>query len=566
MLRHLGIRDFVIVDRLELEFGPGFHVLTGETGAGKSILLDALGLLLGDRAESGTIRPGADRAELSASFDFDPASALTAWLQANDCADEPGQVLLRRVIDTSGRSRAFLNGRPVTLAQLREVTEQLVSVHGQNAHLTLLRGEVQRALLDRSAGTGPLLRRVEAAWHDWRTAEDALQHWSASRDAWSARRATLRDDIAELAPLVDDPTALESLEAEHRRLAGAQQLIDATTEALAAIDDSDIDAQAQVGRAAARLGNVNAIDPRLQPIEAALYAAATQLAEAASDLRRYIDRIELDPGRLREVESRLAELQRIARKHRCTVAELPALLARLRDELDSLGGDDDGTGLQQRRDNALGSWQIAAAELSAVRQHAATELAAAVTACMQTLSLQGGRFCIDLPPEPRPTAHGAERVEFSVSANAGMPPGPLDRVASGGELSRIGLALSTVAAVGLEADTLVFDEVDAGIGGGVAEVVGRLLQRLGEQRQILCVTHLPQVAACADEQYQVSKEQRDGLTCSRVTKLDHDGRIDELARMLGGLQITATTRSHADELLASLGRSKARGVAGAHSG
>ena len=565
MLRALSIRDFVIVDRLHLEFGSGFNVLTGETGAGKSILLDALDLLLGGRAESGLIRPGADRAELHAEFDYAPDSAVARWLADHDYADAPGELLLRRVVDSSGRSRASINGRPATLGQLREATEQLVDVHGQNAHLLLTRSGAQRELLDRFAGAAAAAAEVATAYSVWQEADSALRAWQTSADAWRTRVETLRHDIAELAPLAEDAAAIEALEAEHRRLGHAQGLIEAAQEALQRLDEGEANALDPLGEALHRVDAVIALDDRLSEALTALRTAEAAAAEAASSLRRYLDRAELDPARLAEVESALGELQRLARKHRSTPAGLPALLHALRNDLVQLGGDGEGDAellLQQRANEALAHYAAASKVLRGLRLAAAQRLAAVVTDTMQQLSLGGGRFEVALHDEIAPAAHGSERVEFLVSANAGMPLGALSRVASGGELSRIGLALSTAGMTALEAGTLVFDEVDAGIGGGVAEVVGRMLQALGDQRQVLCVTHLAQVAACAGSQFRVCKVMTDGVTSSSVARLDAAARVDELARMLGGVQITDTTRAHARELLAQLsGHSSAAAVA-----
>ncbi len=556
MLRALGIRDFVIVDRLDLEFGPGFNVLTGETGAGKSILLDALDLLLGGRAESGLIRPGADRAELHAEFDYAEGSAVARWLTDNDYADAPGELLLRRVVDLSGRSRASINGRPATLGQLREATEQLVDVHGQNAHLLLTRGSAQRELLDRFAGGAAAATAVARAYSAWREADTALREWRDSADAWRGRIETLRHDVAELEPLAGDAGAIESLENEHRRLANAQGLIDAAQAALQRLDEGEANARDQLANALQRIDGVIALDDRLTEALTSLQTAETAAAEAASTLRRYLDRADLDPERLAEVDAELAELQRLARKHRTTPGGLPEVLDALLSELSRLGGDGEGDAearLRARAETALADYRSAATALRALRDPAARRLSESVSATMQRLSLAGGRFEVVLHAEPEPSAHGSERVEFLVSANAGLPLGPLGRVASGGELSRIGLALSTAGVAALEAGTLVFDEVDAGIGGGVAEVVGRMLQALGGDRQVLCVTHLAQVAACAGSQFRVSKVVTEGVASSRVAPLDAGERVDELARMIGVVQITETTRAHARELLEQLG-------------
>ena len=390
----------------------------------------------------------------------------------------------------------------------------------------------------------------------WREADAALRDWLAAADTWAARLETLRHDVEELAGVADDPQEIESLESEHRRLAHAQSLIEAAQAALHQVDEGEVNAHDQLAAAQQGIDAVVALDGRLAEALAALQTAEAAAAEAASDLRRYLDRADLDPDRLVEVEARLGELQRVARKHRIAPTALPALLQSLREELARLGGDgegDAGAHLRRRRDAARAAYDSAAAALRTLRAPAAERLAEAITASMQRLSLAGGSFRVLLREEPEPTAHGSERTEFLVSANAGMPPGPLGRVASGGELSRIGLALSTAGAGSLAAGTLVFDEVDAGIGGGVAEVVGRMLQALGSRRQVLCVTHLAQVAACATTQFRVSKVVRDGLASSRVDALGSNERIDELARMIGGVEITEATRAYARELLDRLG-------------
>jgi len=381
MLGSISIRDFVIVDRLDLDFGSGFNVLTGETGAGKSILLDALGLLLGERASPGLIRPGAERAELAATFEFDPAGPLTSWLDDNDCADEPGLLLLRRVVDTSGRSRAAINGRPATLAQLREATEQLVNVHGQNAHLMLTRPEVQREFLDRYAAADGLAQAVAAAFRDWHGADAALRNWQASAAAWTARLLELRHDIAELEPLAGDRESLAELEAEHQRLAHAQGLIDASQAALDAISESETNASDLLAAAQIRIDDATAIDPRLGDTASALHAASAHIGEAASQLRRYLDRVEIDPDRLSEVETQLAEVQRLARKHRRRSEELPELLAALRTELEGMGGDGDAESvLRNRVDTAHHEYAQLAAALRSARLEAGERLLTGVSA------------------------------------------------------------------------------------------------------------------------------------------------------------------------------------------
>ena len=548
MLRRLFIRDYVIVDSLELEFGAGFGVLTGETGAGKSILVDALALVLGERAESGVVRTGCERAEIAAEFDAPAAGPLAAWLRANDFeADE--SLLARRIIDAGGRSRAYLNGMPATAGQLRDVAGFLADIHGQHAHLSLLKPEAQRRLLDARAGQIDAAKAVAARFHDWRALRDA--RLLASRDAETARRERemLEFQVRELDTLAFDGARWADDNAEHRRLSHAVSLIEGVDHALALLDESELAAGSRVEQAAARLGHLLDHDAALQEPVELLDGARIQLSEAVHALARYRERLDLDPERLGELESRIEAVMAVARKHRVAAEELPETLERLRARLEELRLSADPEALAQREAAALEAYRALAKKLTAARKKAAAELSRAVTDSMQQLAMAGGCFEIALEALAEPAAYGMESVEFMVSANAGQPLRALAKVASGGELSRIGLAIQVIASQAAEAPTLIFDEVDVGIGGGVAEIVGRLLKQLGRERQVLCVTHLPQVAAQADWQWSIAKEMQDGATLSRVAPLDAQGRIDEIARMLGGIRITGTTREHARELL-----------------
>ncbi|MGE5466592.1 MAG: DNA repair protein RecN [Ignavibacteria bacterium] len=548
MLRRLFISDYVIVDRLELEFSEGFGALTGETGAGKSILVDALALVLGERAEAAVVRPGRERAEIAAEFDAPAQGPLAAWLRANDFEAEDS-LLVRRVIDAGGRSRAYLNGMPATAGQLREVATFLTDIHGQHAHLSLLKAEAQRQLLDVRAGQVDAAKAVAARFHEWRSLRAARE--SASRDAAVAQREREMTEfqVRELEALEFDPARWADENAEHRRLGHAVALIEGVEAALAALDDSDAAAGALLDGAAGRLSQLVDHDPALKDPAELLEGARIQLSEAVHALSRYRERLEVDPGRLAELDGRMEAVMAAARKHRVAPEELGETLERLRARLDELRLSADPEALAQREAEALEAYRALAQKLGAARRKAAAELSKAVTASMQQLAMAGGRFEIAFETLAEPAAYGLESVEFMVAANAGQPLRPLAKVASGGELSRIGLAIQVIASSSGEAPTLIFDEVDVGIGGGVAEIVGKLLKELGRSRQVLCVTHLPQVAAQADWQWSIAKEMQDGATFSRVTPLDADARVDEIARMLGGVRITDTTREHAREML-----------------
>lgn len=547
MLCRLVIRDFVIVDCLELEFGPGFGALTGETGAGKSILVDALSLTLGERADAAVVRAGAERADVAAEFALTPESALAAWLAANDF--DTDSCLLRRVVDSGGRSRAYINGAAATLGQLREVADFLADIHGQNAHHSLLRTEAQRALLDTHAGVLARVREVAAAWSLWRDARAARQAAESDVEATARERELLEWQVKELTELAFSNDEWLADEQEHRRLGNANVLLEGAATALMALDEGEAPALPALQHAGARLTELTGFDPALTDAAQLFESALIQLEESALALRRYQERLELDPARLAELDNRIQAVMQMARKHRVTPEELPDLLQRFQVRLEALLLSADPEALAERERQAEAAWRAVAQPLSAARLKTAASLSAAVTAGMQELAMAGGRFEIVLQPLPEGSAHGLENVEFQVTANTGQPLRPLAKVASGGELSRIGLALQVIASQSNPAGTLIFDEVDVGIGGRVAEIVGRMLRELGKSRQVLCVTHLPQVAAQADWQWSIAKATRAGATVSSVSVLDREARIGEIARMLGGEKITETTRRHAAEML-----------------
>ena len=548
MLQRLTIRDFVLVDRLELEFAAGFGTLTGETGAGKSILVDALAFVLGERADAGTIRTGCERAEVSAEFALGDVPAVSAWLRDNDLDGADG-LLLRRVLDATGRSRAYLNGSPATVHQVREVSELLVDIHGQHAHQSLLRPEAQRLLLDAHARLTDAAAQVAAAWRRWREARSLLESAAEGAEALAQEREQLAWQVRELETLGFSIEEWESLNVEHKRLAHAASLVEGARFSLAVLAEDDVSCEAQLDAALVRLDDLAGYDPALGEIATLLQSAQAELAEAISALHRYADRLELDPDRLGEVERRIEAVLACARKYRAGPEELPGLLERWQERLSVLGETADTAALEARTQAARREYESLAQKLTAARAKAAKQLGAEVSRVMQQLALGGGRFEIALVPVAEGGAFGLEQIEFRIAGLAGNESRPLAKVASGGELSRISLAIQVVTSQAASVPTLVFDEVDVGIGGGVAEVVGRLLRELGSERQVLCVTHLPQVAARANWQWQVSKNSRNGEVRSRVVALDESGRIEEVARMLGGVEITAITRQHAREML-----------------
>lgn len=549
MLRHLSIRDFVIVDQLELEFEAGFGALTGETGAGKSILLDALGLALGGKAETGVVRAGQARAEIVAEFDLPAEGPLRDWLVEQEIEADDGCVLMRRVIESGGRSRAWLNGSPVVLAQMRAAGEWLADIHGQHAHHALLRGDAQLALVDAHGGLAARAAEVAERYRAWsalRRAREAAEEGASSTER---ERELLGWQVSELRELAFDADEWATLNQEQARLAHAAGLIEGSAEVLDGLAEGEYAVVPQLERLLGRVAEMARHDGQLADVQELLGSAGIQLDEALHAMRRYRDRLDLDPARLAEIDQRIQAITAAARKYRVAPDGLPELLADSVLRLERLTRQSDPEALAREEAAARAAFMGVAQSLSEARRKVAAGLSAAVTEAMQSLAMVGSRFDIALRPVEEGCASGLETVEFLVAANASQPLRPMARVASGGELSRIGLAIQVITSRNASTPTLIFDEVDVGIGGRVAEIVGRLLRQLGDDRQVLCVTHLPQVAAQANWQWSIAKETRDGQTLSRVTQLDAAARIEEIARMLGGVNITDTTRSHAAEML-----------------
>jgi DNA repair protein RecN (Recombination protein N) len=556
MLTHLQIRDFAIVDAIELEFARGFTVLTGETGAGKSILVDALLLAVGGRADSGAVRHGAERADVSAAFDISANRDALAWLEEQSI-EHQGECLLRRVVAADGRGRAYLNGQTVPVQSLRSLGELLVDVHGQLEFQSLARRAYQRELLDGSGNLVALAGQVRDAYETWHTLDERrLQFEQRLRDR-EARLDLLRHYVRELEALDPKPGEAQSLAEERKRVASLGRLAEGTAqvESLLAGDDGGV--TAALARSQSVLRQLTSLDATLEPAAAQLEEASIAAREALATLRHYVDALEADPARQEWVESRLAALEAVARKHRVEVADLPDVRNRLGGELRELD-DAAVTEAQLGRQLVAASavYVRAAAALTNERRKAASILDAEVTGLMQTLGMPGGVFTTRVEPHDPPVfaTHGNDDVEFLVSANPGQPPRPLAKVASGGELSRISLALQVAALSATHLPCLVFDEVDAGVGGAVAEMVGRQLRSLASRGQVLCVTHLPQVASQADHQVRVSKQVAKKSTRTLLETLDEAARVEELARMLGGAAITERTREHAREMLAAARR------------
>ena len=548
MLRSLSIRDFVIVDHLDLEFDRGFGALTGETGAGKSILLGALGLALGGRGEADMVRRDRERADVVAEFDLPEQGGLCAWLVEQDLVAKEGCVLLRRTIDAGGRSRAWINGTSVTLAQLRAASDWLADIHGQHAHHALLRPEAQRALLDAHAGAQILVAEVGTLYRAWQQ----LVRLQAEAEAHSANSAREREllgwQVRELDELAFDATEWSVLNVEHSRLAHAAGLMEGADETLAGLGEGELAVCAMLRHFDSRVAALTDIDASLTDVRDLLSSAAIQADEALHALRRYRERLDLEPQRLAEIESRIATVTGVARKYRVAVDDLPELRTQSQARLHALEASSDPARLAAEEARARKAFELSAVKLSALRKPAAAALSAEISDAMQTLAMAGGRFEVTLK-SCAPVATGVESVEFRVAANPGQALRSMAKVASGGELSRIGLAIQVMTSRASGTPTLIFDEVDVGIGGRVAEIVGKLLARLGEDRQVMCVTHLPQVAACADWQWRIAKREQAGETLSEVRVLEASERVEEIARMLGGVNITPTTREHAAEML-----------------
>jgi DNA repair protein RecN (Recombination protein N) len=543
----LSLRDFVIVAALEVELDAGFSVLTGETGAGKSILVDALQLALGSRGDAGVVREGAARAEIGA--EFDTPTSLSGWL------DEGGfqsaeTLLLRRTIDAQGKSRAWINGSPATIAQLREAADHLVDIHGQHAWQSLTRGPSVRGLLDAFAGIDST--PLGALFSQWKRATEALAAAGTQQAGLERERERLAWQIGEVAKLAPGDDEWAELEAEHKKLANGQALIDAARSALDALSDADDNADALTGRALHALEGVAAYDAQLASLIEVLQSAQAQLQDAAHTLGGYLNHTDLEPQRLQALDERLSAWMSLARRYRRPPQELPAVLAQWQAELRALDAAADLEALERDVARSLAAFETEAKRISTARRAAAPKLARAVTQAMQQLGMAGGAFEVALLKQDAPQSFGTESAEFLVAGHAGSTPRPLGKVASGGELSRIALAIAVTTSQLQNKDaaaTLIFDEIDAGVGGAVAETVGRLMKQLGRDRQVLAVTHLPQVAACADHHFVVSKQAQDGSTFSSVHSVTGEVRVAEIARMLGGERLSNTSLAHAQEML-----------------
>jgi DNA repair protein RecN (Recombination protein N) len=549
MLRRLSLRDVVIVAELEVELGAGFSVLTGETGAGKSILIDALQLALGNRADASLVREGAARAEVSAEFDT-PVS-LRPWLEeAGFSADDT--LLLRRTVDaqgdTAGRSRAWINGSPATVAQLREAADHLLDIHGQHAWQSLTRPAAVRALLDAQAGADTAA--MTSAWQTWRQALAKLDEARSQRDTLERERERLAWQIAEVDKLAPAEGEWDALNAEHQRLAHGQALLDGARKALAALSEADDSADAQTARALSALEDVQRFDAELDAVLEVLRTAQAQIEDAAHTLHAYLGHRDPDPDRLAELDARIAAWVSLARRYRRAPAELPLLWAGWQAELGRLDAAADLAALERAAGAAESAWRAEAGRISQLRKKAAPRLSSAVTQAVQQLGMAGGRFEVALLPLTEPQAQGLEAVELRVAGHAGSTPRALAKVASGGELSRLALAIAVTTAqnAGGTVATLIFDEIDAGVGGTVADSVGRLMKQLGRSTQVLAVTHLAQVAACADGHYLVAKSLRGRQTLSDIRRVEGEARVAEIARMLGGETLSGT--AHAQALLA----------------
>ena len=560
-LTHITLRDFVIVHELALDLSAGFSVLTGETGAGKSILIDALQLALGARAEASVVREGASRCEVCA--EFDPTPRIQAWLE-NAGFEISANLLLRRTVDTAGKSRAWVNGSPATATQLREIGEQLLDIHGQHAWQSLTRPDAVRGLLDAYAGTDT--RPLKAAWQAWRQAEQKLADALQAQSTLANERERLAWQIGELEKLNPQVDEWQELSTQHGRLANAQALIDGAKQSTAMLEGEDHGddegALRQLSRAIQTLQSLGQFEPEFQALADVLTSAQAQAEDVAYSLHAYLRKTDLDPAQLAELDERMGLWLSLARRYKKTPDELPLSLQTWRQDLAQLDAAADLDSLQKAEQAAHKACLQAAKAVSLQRQKAAKPLAQAVSSAMQQLGMQGGRFEVQLQTLDAPAQHGLEEVSFLVAGHEGSTPRPVGKVASGGELSRIALAIAVTTSELGEAGTLIFDEVDSGVGGAVAETVGRLMKQLGQHRQVLAVTHLPQVAACADHHLLVSKAAAKGQVSSQVRSVEGEERVSEIARMLGGEKLSATTLAHAREMLGTpskpLGRKAAQ--------
>ena len=553
MLQSLDIRDFVIVRELELDLTRGFTVLTGETGAGKSILLDALAIVMGEKADSSQIREGCTRAQICAIFTISESlkAVFNPWLDEHGFSleDDGNLIQLKRIIESNGRSKAYINGENATLAQLRDIGEQLVDIHGQHEHQLLLKPGAQRQLLDRHAHLIPLQEEVSQAYKNWLNIDKKMKLAKTAGQNLEKEKERLAWQLEELDLLAPKVGEWQDIEHEHSRLSNAAELIDGSQTLINLLSEGENALVDQLSKAQNLLNDLVDIDSALASAKDALEPAVIQIDEAAHTINRYLQKLDLDPDRLSLVETRLQEYYRLAKKNHCQPEELPGVWEQLKEELTSLEAAQNIEQLEKELKQAWDSYIKQAKQLSNLRQKAAEKLSQSVTTAMQSLAMAGGKFVVALSPLEQGNQFGLENVEFLVAGHPGVQPRPIAKVASGGELARISLAIAVIASSASQIPTLIFDEVDAGIGGAVAQTVGKLLKQLGQDHQVLCVTHLPQVASQGDHQWCVQKIVEQGQTISHIQVLNRQDRVQEIARMLGGLDITETTLRHARELL-----------------
>ena len=553
MLRSLNIRDFVIVDELDLDLDHGFTVLTGETGAGKSILLDALSLVLGERADPSQIREGKNKAEISALFSLDGAlkNLISNWLdeQGFNLEDDGATLILKRIVDASGRSRAFINGGIATLNQTKELGNYLVDIHGQHAHQLLLKTGAQRDLLDHQAKLQEQVLTVKGLYQQWQAAKKQLELAQSAGESLQKEQERLSWQLEELDLLAPKAGEWAEIDIEYSRLANAAKLIEGSQNALAMLSEQEGNAEELLGKAFTEIEDLAKLDSHLEDAKISLESAQIQIGEATHSLNRYLQKIDVDPERLAEVEERLKALHSAAKKFKVTPDELPTIWIDIKEKVNAIKDSQDLAALEKNLQATQAEYNKAAKSLSLNRNKAAKVLEKLVTEAMQDLSMAGGQFVIGIEPLAEGNAHGLENIEFLVAGHPGVSPKPLSKVASGGELARISLAISVITSEASQIPTLIFDEVDSGIGGAVAETVGKRLKELGQAHQVLCVTHLAQVAAQGHQHWKVEKQSSANSTTSSITGLNRQERVEEIARMLGGTEITDTTRRHARELL-----------------
>ena len=550
-LRHLSVKNFAIVDELEIEFNNGMTVFSGETGAGKSIMIDALGLVLGDRAQSGVVRKGADKTSIAAIFDISDLPEAQALLEDQDIDFDDGECLLRRQISSEGKSRGYINGVSVPAQTLKTLSEHLIDIHGQHAHQSLLRKDIQREMLDEFAGHEKLVDAVINAAEKWKTITHDLEALSGDPAERDSQKDLLRYQINELETSIVNPEDLIASLDQHKRMANVTLIAEACKTAEALFEDQESQAS-RLQTAITALEQVSNFDPKIASIIEVMNEASIQLDEAEAQLRHLTETLDFDQNEFDSIESRLGSLNDLARKHQTQIEALPETFEQLKTQLNDLENSDQRfKELQADQQNALSHYQKVAEKLSKSRKTQAKKLSDQITKEMQILGMAGGKFEVRLTEknEEKPSTTGLDQIEFIVSANPGQDLQPLNKVASGGELSRISLAIQVITAQGKGVPTMVFDEVDVGIGGGIAEIVGQKMRELGKQKQVLCVTHLPQVASLGHHHLLVKKDSDKDNTWTQITPLDQKERVGEIARMLGGLKITDQTLAHAEEML-----------------